>query len=100
MSKTSLKLPVDIEEKTCNSGAAPHASMIETIGKDMQATEKQTGFINAAQTARSMTLESGLGYSASDVHQHLLDRINKKIDATKSKNAVVHTTLTAYPWRA
>ena len=78
MSKTSLKLPVDIEQKTCNSGAAPHAFMIETMGKDMLAKEKQTAFMSTAQAARSTTLESGLGYTASDVYQHLRDRINKK----------------------
>jgi len=104
MSTTSLKLPDDIEQKTSaaasDSGAAPHAFMIETIDKDMLATEKQTAFISAAQTARSMTLELGLGYTASDVYQHLRDRINEKIDAAKTKNAVVHTKLTAGPWRA
>lgn len=104
MSTASLKLLDNIEKKTSvavvDPSAAPHAIMIKTIGNVMLAIEKQTAFICAAQTARSTTLETGLGYSASDVHQHLLDRINKKIDAAKTKKGVIHTKPTAYPWRA
>lgn len=104
MPTTSLKLPDDIEQKasaaTGDAVSAPHAFMIETIGQDILSAEKQIAFLSVAQTARSTTLKSGLGYTASDVHQHLLDRINKKIDAAKTKNTVVHTKLTADPWRA
>lgn len=103
MSTTSLKLPDDIKQKAiavaADLGITPHAFMVEAIRKAALAAEKQAAFIGDAQTARAATLQSGLGYAAQEVHQHVRDRINAKIDAAKKKKTAVHTKLSAKPWR-
>jgi predicted transcriptional regulator len=103
MSTTSLKLPDDIKQKATTAavdlGITPHAFMVEDIRKAALAAEKQATFISDAQAARAAALESGLGYAAHEVHQHLRDRINEKKAAVNKKKTIVHSKLTAKPWR-
>lgn len=104
MSTTSIKLPDDIKQKAnaaaLDLGITPHAFMVEAIRKATLAAEKQTVFIAEAQAARSTTLQSGLGYAATDVHAHLRQRISEKIDAERNKKTSKPSKLTAKPWRA
>lgn len=104
MSTTSIKLPDDIKQKAnaaaLDLGITPHAFMVEAIRKATLAAEKQAAFIADAQAARSATLQSGLGYAATDVHAHLRKRISEKIDAGKKKKVSTLSKLTAKPWRA
>jgi predicted transcriptional regulator len=104
MSTTSLKLPDELKQKASAAaidlGVTPHAFMVEAIRKATLAAEKQAAFINDAQAARAATLESGLGYAAHEVHQHLRNRIKEKMDAASKKKTVAPTKLTAKPWRA
>lgn len=104
MSTTSIKLPDDIKQKAnaaaLDLGITPHAFMVEAIRKATLAAEKQSAFITEAQTARTATLQSGLGFAAADVHAHLRKRISGKIDAGKKKKASAPSELTAKPWRA
>ena len=103
MPTTSIKLPDDIKQKAnaaaLDLGITPHAFMVEAIRKAALTVEKQAAFIRDAQAARTATLKSGLGYTAQEVHQHVRDRINEKMDAAKKKKTAVHTSLTAKPWR-
>ena len=104
MSTTSLKLPDELKQKASAAamdlGVTPHAFMVEAIRKATLAAEKQAALINDAEAARAATLKSGLGYAADEVHQHLRDRIQKKMDAASKKKTAVPTKLTAKPWRA
>lgn len=104
MSTTSIKLPDDIKQKAnaaaLDLGITPHAFMVEAIRKATLAAEKQAAFIADAQAARTATLQSGLGFSATDVHEHLHKRISEKIDAGKKKKVPKSRKLTAKPWRA
>ncbi len=104
MSTTSIKLPDDIKQKAnaaaLDLGITPHAFMVEAIRKATLAAEKQTAFIAEAQAARTATLQSGVGYAATDVHAHLRKRISEKIDAGKKKKTSSPSKLTAKPWRA
>jgi predicted transcriptional regulator len=104
MSTTSIKLPDDIKQKAnaaaLDFGITPHAFMVEAIRKATLAAEKQAAFIAEAQAARTATLQSGLGYAATDVHTHLRKRISEKIDAEKKKKPSTPSKLTAKPWRA
>ena len=104
MSTTSIKLPDDIKQKAYAAalglGITPHAFMVEAIRKATLAAEKQVAFIAEAQAARTATLQSGLGYAATDVHTHLRKRISEKIDGEKKKKTSTPSKLTAKPWRA
>lgn len=103
MSTTSLKLPDELKQKASAAamdlGVTPHAFMVEAIRKATLAAEKQTALINDAQAARAVTLESGMGYAAHEVHQHLRDGIKEKVDAASKKKTATHKKLAATPWR-
>lgn len=88
MSTTSLKLPDDVKQLAAaaasQQGVTPHAFMVEAIRAAAVAAEKRGAFVDAALQAREEALQSGKGYSAADVHRHVLARALGKT-ATKPR---------------
>lgn len=93
MSTTSLKLSEELKQRAAGAaqalGISTHAFMRGAIRQAADAVDERSQFIAQAQAARTETLQSGLGYEASDVRAYLRQRItNKPADRPDSK-----------PWR-
>jgi predicted transcriptional regulator len=78
MSTTSLKLPDDVKRLATaaakNRGVTPHAFMVEAIRTVATAAKLRAKFVAQAVAARSEAVDSGKGFSASDVHAYARSR--------------------------
>ena len=79
MSTTSLKLPPELKKRVTAAalkrGITPHAFMLGAIEESARASELRAAFVAQAEHARKVTLRSGAGFEAEQVHAHLRQRL-------------------------
>jgi predicted transcriptional regulator len=75
---TSLKLPEELKARVHalarKAGVSPHAFMLEAIAKQTERAESRQRFLEDALEAEREVQETGVVYSADDVHAVLLAR--------------------------
>lgn len=79
MATTSLKLSDELKLRAVavaqRQGVSPHAFMVEAIEHAATAAERRAGFVEEAQVARALMLETDKGFDADEVHAYLKARI-------------------------
>ncbi len=91
MSTTSLKLPNELKQRAAvvaqRQGITSHAFMIGAIEQAAAIAESRAKFVAEAEAARKLTLKSGKGYDADDVHTYLRNRAaGKKSTRPRAKS--------------
>jgi len=91
MSTTSLKLPDDLKSRASAAaqqlGISTHAFMLSAIEQAATATELRTRFLEDSRAARNVTIKTGKGLDADEVHAYLKARASgKKTDKPKARS--------------
>ncbi len=90
---TSLKIPLQLKTRVVaaakGAGKTPHAFMVEAIEHQVSQAERRQRFVADALAAEKETLETGLGFSAEEVHAAMETRAR----GNKARR------LKARPWR-
>ena len=75
MAVTTIKLPDDLKERIADvvkdSGKSAHAFMVDAIEQQTRLAEMRRQFVGDALTAEAEALNSGMGFSAADVHAYI-----------------------------
>lgn len=79
MTTTSLKIPDALKQRAVSAaqrqGVSTHAFMLNAIEQSVDAAEQRASFVAEALAAEQEMLETGLGYTAIDVHRYIRSRI-------------------------
>ncbi len=75
LTATSLKIPSTLKSRIIRlakrAGESPHALMVRLLEEQVQAAERYEQFVEAARQEDEHMQQSGLGYTAADVHGYL-----------------------------